>query len=120
MKFIRRPDLDKVTRAEITAQAFLAQGIYGEITRLARCYRVSRLFVYTLLWQFQDWYAPPCPALPPSPRWPVAGKASDRRRIVKNTECGSGCTRRHRRPMTKRRGWPQRTRFRANRQSWQP
>jgi hypothetical protein len=43
MKFIRRPDLDKVTRAEITAQAFLAQGIYGEITRLARCYRVSRL-----------------------------------------------------------------------------
>ena len=45
MKFIRRADLDKVTRTEIAVQAFLAQGVYGEITRLARCYRVSRLFV---------------------------------------------------------------------------
>lgn len=59
MKFIRRPDLDKVTRAQIAAQAFLAQGVYGELTRLARCYRVSRFFVYTLLWQFQELFAPP-------------------------------------------------------------
>lgn len=65
MKFIRRPDLDKVTRAEIAAQAFLAQGVYGEMTRLARCYRVSRLFVYTLLWQWADLFAAPC-AVPPT------------------------------------------------------
>ncbi|NOT63263.1 MAG: hypothetical protein HOP19_23900, partial [Acidobacteria bacterium] len=40
MKFIRRPDLDQVTRTEIAAQAVLARGVYGEMTRLARCYRV--------------------------------------------------------------------------------
>jgi hypothetical protein len=68
MKFIRRPDLDKVTRAEIAAQAFLAQGVYGELTRLARCYRVSRLFVYTLLWQFQELFAPPGASAPVPPR----------------------------------------------------
>ena len=42
MKFIRRPDLGKVTRTEIAAQAVLARGVYGEMTRLARCYHVSR------------------------------------------------------------------------------
>lgn len=68
MKFIRRPDLDKVTRTQIAVQAFLGQGVYGEITRLARCYRVSRLFVYTLLWQLSDLFAEPCraPSLPPN------------------------------------------------------
>lgn len=64
MKFIRRPDLDKVTRTEIAVQAFLAQGVYGEMTRLARSYRVSRLFVYTLLWQLSDLFAAPCAAPP--------------------------------------------------------
>lgn len=68
MKFIRRPDLDKVTRAEIAAQAFLAQGVYGELTRLARAYRVSRFFVYTLLWQFQELFAPPGAGVPGPPR----------------------------------------------------
>lgn len=66
MKFSRRPDLNKVTRSEIAVQAFLGQGVYGEITRLARCYRVSRLFVYTLLWQLQDLFATSCSA-PPLP-----------------------------------------------------
>ena len=66
MKFIRRPDLDKVTRLEIAVQALCAQGVYGEITRLARCYRVSRWFVYALLWQLQNCFTPPCvEALPP-------------------------------------------------------
>ena len=57
MKFIRRPDLDKVTRTEIAVQAFHAQGVYGEITRLARASRVSRWFVYALLWQLTDLFA---------------------------------------------------------------
>ncbi|HEX4945941.1 MAG TPA: hypothetical protein VFZ34_04735 [Blastocatellia bacterium] len=67
MKFIRRPDLDKVTRTTIAVQAFLGQGVYGEITRLAQCYRVSRLFVYTLLWQLSDLFAAPCAAVAPRP-----------------------------------------------------
>jgi hypothetical protein len=51
MKFRRRPDLDTLTRVQIAVQAFLAQGVYGEITRIANCYQVSRLFVYKLRWQ---------------------------------------------------------------------
>ena len=51
MKFIRRPDLDNVARLKIAVQAFLGLGIYGEITRIAKAYRVSRLFVYKLLWR---------------------------------------------------------------------
>jgi hypothetical protein len=57
MKYIRRPDLDKVTRTEIAVQAFHARGVYGEITRLARAYRISRWFVYALLWQLTDTFA---------------------------------------------------------------
>ena len=44
-------------------QAFLARGVYGEITRLARGYRVSRFFVYTLLWQLADLFAVPSATL---------------------------------------------------------
>lgn len=50
MKFMRRPDIDTVARVHIAAQAFLSLGVYGEITRRAKCYRVSRLFIYKLLW----------------------------------------------------------------------
>ena len=64
MKFVRRPDLDKVTRTELAVQAFLAQGVYGEMTRLARSYRVSRWFVYMLLWQLADLFAVPCAVAP--------------------------------------------------------
>jgi hypothetical protein len=56
MKFMRRPDLDTVTRVHIAAQAFLSLGVYGELTRIANAYRVSRLFVYKLLWQLQLLY----------------------------------------------------------------
>jgi hypothetical protein len=67
MKFTRRPDLDKVTRLEIAVQAFCARGVYGEMTRLARCYRVSRWFVYALLWQLTEVFATPPPAALPPP-----------------------------------------------------
>ena len=56
MKFMRRPDIDTVARVHIAAQAFLSLGVYGEITRIAKCYRVSRLFVYKLLWPFMLLY----------------------------------------------------------------
>ncbi len=56
MKFMRRPDVDNVARVTIAVQAFLGLGVYGEITRIARCYQVSRLFVYKLLWQLRALY----------------------------------------------------------------
>ena len=56
-QFLRRPDLDTVTRVHIAAQAFLSLGVYGELTRRAPAYRVSRLFVYKLLWQLRLRYA---------------------------------------------------------------
>ncbi len=68
MKFIRRPDLDKVTRMEIAVQAFCAQGVYGEITRLARAYRVSRWFEYALLWQLTELFAA-SGTVAPAPRY---------------------------------------------------
>src|SRR4030095_9533332 len=57
MKFMRRPDLDNLTRVEIAVQAFLGLGVYGEITRIAQSYQVSRLFVYKLVWQLLTVYA---------------------------------------------------------------
>lgn len=52
MKFLRRPELDTKTRIDIALTAHLNQGIYGAITSLAQAYKVSRLFVYQLLWVF--------------------------------------------------------------------
>jgi hypothetical protein len=57
MKFMRRPDLGNLTRVEIVVQAFLRMGVYGEITRLAQSYQVSRLFIYKLVWQLLTVYA---------------------------------------------------------------
>jgi hypothetical protein len=56
MKFMRRPDIDTVARVHIATQAFLGLGVYGAITRIAPSYRVSRLFVYNLLWQLMLLY----------------------------------------------------------------
>src|SRR5437899_1083103 len=56
MKFMRRPDIDTVARVTIAVQAFLGLGVYVEITRIARFYQVSRLFVYKLLWQLLALY----------------------------------------------------------------
>ena len=50
MKCMRRPDIDNVARVHIAVQAFLGLGVYGELTRIAHCYEVSRLFVSKLLW----------------------------------------------------------------------
>ena len=56
MKFMRRPDIDTGARVTIAVQAFLGLGVYGEITRIARFYQVSRLLVYKLLWQLLALY----------------------------------------------------------------
>jgi hypothetical protein len=56
MQFMRRPDIDTVARVHIAAQAFLGLGVYGVITQIATSYRVSRLFVYKLLWQLMLLY----------------------------------------------------------------
>src|SRR6516225_2737638 len=56
MQFMRRPDIDTGARVTIAVQAFLGLGVYGEITRIARFYQVSRLFVYKLLWQLLALY----------------------------------------------------------------
>lgn len=50
MKFVRRPDIDVQSRIEIAILTLLNQGVYGYITNLARVYKVSRTFVYQLLW----------------------------------------------------------------------
>ncbi len=57
MKCMRRPDRDNVARVHIAVQAFLGLGVYGELTRIAHCYEVSRLFVSKLLWQLLTLYA---------------------------------------------------------------
>lgn len=54
MKYQRRPDINSVMRIEIAVQAFIGQGKYGEITRLAKTYNVCRLFIYQLLWEMRD------------------------------------------------------------------
>src|SRR6266446_4579409 len=57
MKFMRRPDIDHIARVTIAVQGFLGLGVYGEITRIAQSYQVSRLFVYKLVWQLLTVYA---------------------------------------------------------------
>jgi len=56
MKFKRRPDINDLIRIQIAVQAFLGQGVYGEITRIAKFFEVSRLFVYKALWQLKLLY----------------------------------------------------------------
>jgi len=47
---MRRPDIDVQTRINIVLVALFCQGMYGTITRLAREYKVSRTFIYELIW----------------------------------------------------------------------
>jgi len=49
MKFIRRADLDPQTRIHIVMLAWLHQGVYGKMTEIAKCYQISRTFLYQLL-----------------------------------------------------------------------
>jgi len=46
MKFMRRPDLDPQTRIQIVIQAWLNQGVYGQMTHIAKYYQISRTFLY--------------------------------------------------------------------------
>ena len=50
MKFLRRPDIDAETRRNIILTVLFSQGIYGTVTRLAERYKVSRTFIYELVW----------------------------------------------------------------------
>jgi len=49
MKFTRRPDLDPQTRIQIVTLAWLYQGVYGKMTKIAQQYQISRTFLYRLL-----------------------------------------------------------------------
>ena len=49
MQFTRRPDLDPHTRIHIVMLAWLHQGVYGKMTEIAKRYRISRTFLYRLL-----------------------------------------------------------------------
>jgi len=49
MKFTRRPDLDPQTRIHIVMLSWLHQGVYGEMTAIAKYYQISRTFLYQLL-----------------------------------------------------------------------
>lgn len=57
MKYLRRTDIDSVTRIEIAVQAYVGKGVYGTITKLSKIYEVSRLFIYKLLWELQNLYS---------------------------------------------------------------
>ena len=49
MKFTRRPDFAPQTRIDIVRLAWLHQGVYGKMTEIAKCYQISRTFLYQLL-----------------------------------------------------------------------
>ena len=49
MKFTRRTDLDPHTRIHIVMLAWLHQGVYGKMTAIAKSYRISRTFLYQLV-----------------------------------------------------------------------
>ncbi len=64
MKFLRRPDLSPHTRARIALDAYLHLGMWGYMSQLARQYRVSRQFIYILIWAVTGLFEPK----PSSPR----------------------------------------------------
>ena len=49
MKFTRRPDLAPQTRIDIVRLAWLHQGVYGKMTAIAQYYKISRTFLYQML-----------------------------------------------------------------------
>jgi hypothetical protein len=50
MKYMRRPDLTIPIRARIALEAMANKGSYGYITELSKSYKVSRTFIYSLLY----------------------------------------------------------------------
>lgn len=49
MKFTRRPDLDSQARIHIVMLAWLYKGVYGKMTQIAKEHRISRTFLYDLI-----------------------------------------------------------------------
>ena len=68
MKFVRRSDLSPETRARMALEALANRGRWGAITRLARCYRVSRQFVYLVMWGVSQVFEPETRSEPKPPR----------------------------------------------------
>jgi len=72
MKFTRRPDLDPQTRIHIVMLAWLHQGVYGKMTEIARCYQISRTFLYQLVFmahlQLEVLFSEETPRAPADPR----------------------------------------------------
>ena len=58
MKFARRLDLSPATRAGLALEALAQRGRWGGITQLARRYRVSRQFIYLLMWSVSHVFEP--------------------------------------------------------------
>ena len=56
MKYYRRPEIDSIARLQIAIEAYVKYGVYGNITGLANKYKVSRLFIYQLVWQLNKIY----------------------------------------------------------------
>ena len=54
MKFMRREDLSKEVRSKISLEGFQKKGEYGAMTKLAREYRISRTFLYQLVFVFEQ------------------------------------------------------------------
>lgn len=68
MRFARRPDLPPETRAQIALEGLANRGRWGSITQLARRYRVSRQFVYLLMWAVSHVFEPQTRSEPESSR----------------------------------------------------
>ncbi|MEW6097380.1 MAG: hypothetical protein AB1567_12800 [bacterium] len=58
MKFQRRKDLTPSIRLWIAISAFMQQGLWGAMTKLARQYKISRQLVYILLWSLLETFQP--------------------------------------------------------------
>ncbi len=58
MKFQRRKDLNSDIRVWIAISAFMQQGVWGAITKLAREHGISRQMVYLMLWSLLKVFEP--------------------------------------------------------------
>ncbi len=58
MKFFRRADLSEQKRLCMAIDAWMHRGEWGYITELADYYRVSRQFIYLLLWSLDSLFKP--------------------------------------------------------------
>ena len=63
MKFFRRADLSSQKRLSLAIEAWLYRGQWGYITELAERYRVSRQFIYLLLWSLNSVFKAATPAV---------------------------------------------------------